>query len=80
MYFELIWLILAIGMPLTVLMLLIFGKKHQNNIKLCKEEHKFEFLDYFYIRKFTIDNDTVDVTNINRQLIADTETIGMAKV
>ena len=27
-----------------------------------------------------IDNDTVDVTNINRQLIADTETIGMAKV
>ena len=27
-----------------------------------------------------IDNDVVDVTNINRQLIADTETIGMDKV
>ncbi len=27
-----------------------------------------------------IDNDTVDITNINRQLIADTSTIGMCKV
>lgn len=27
-----------------------------------------------------VDKDVVDVTNINRQIIADTETIGMSKV
>ena len=27
-----------------------------------------------------VDKDVVDITNINRQLIADTETVGMAKV
>ncbi|MGI6206161.1 MAG: tRNA threonylcarbamoyladenosine dehydratase [Anaerovoracaceae bacterium] len=31
-------------------------------------------------RIFICDDDTVDVTNINRQLIADTETVGMKKV